>query len=305
MRPARLVSLALLAGVALAPPLAASSGITTVLTAVDGKCITTSGQNFTDNRLRAYWGTGLGSVDGFVKFDLSSIPDGATITSLKLTTFHEQGFGNPSNGPVVSVHRVQSDAWSSSTTGDAHPGLAEKLTPSNPGPFPSADLVPVDWDLDVNAVNWSQDLADDLDALALHNDNAAQSIYSYVYFYNAAPNPAPPTLTVRYTTGPHLEVANFVAGQNGVVTLSSFTPNGQAALLMSGALGPLSISSACGTQSFDVGLPVFVFFLPLGPTGTLTLAGALPSDATGVTLYFHALDIQSCEQSNAVPVTIG
>lgn len=290
---------------ALAAPLHASD-VTATLTAVDGKCIAdTSNTNWNDNRLRAYFNnSSQGAVDGFVRFDLSSIPDGATITALDLTCYHEQGFGNPSNGPVVTVHRVASDTWSKSQN-DNHPGLAEQLTLPDSGPFPSGDLVPVNFSLDVSAADWSQDLADDALSLALHNENAALGIYSYVYFYNSNPTPAPPTLTVRYTTGPHLKLDNFVAGANAVVSMSSFTPNGQAALLLSGTPGPLAISSACGTQSFDVGLPVFLFFLPLGPTGTLTLAGPLPSNLTGVTLYFHALDVQSCEQSNAAAVTVG
>lgn len=291
---------------ALAAPALAGTGITTVLTAVDGKCISDgSSVNWNDNRLRAYWNSvSQGAVDGFMRFDFSSIPDGAVITGLKLTTFHEAGFGNPSNGPVVRVHRVNSDTWSSTQT-DAHPGLNEILTTPNPGPFPSADLVPVDWTLDVTAADWSQDLLDDSLSLALHNTNDVAQIYSYVYFYNAAPTPAPPTLTVCYTTGPHLQADNFIAGQNAIVSLSTFSANGQAALLLAATPGPLVVSSACGTQTFQVGLPVFLFFLPLGPNGSLTLGGALPSDLTGVTLYMHALDVLSCEQSNPVAVTIG
>ncbi len=88
------------------------------LDAVDSDSINPPGTNWQDNRLRAYWSADY--VDGFLKFDLSAIPDGATITSLKLTTYHEYGYGNPHDNPEVQIYRVANDSWSRANSADPH-----------------------------------------------------------------------------------------------------------------------------------------------------------------------------------------
>ena len=291
---------ALLAGPAVA------SDTTAVLTAIDSKTISdASNTNWNDNRLRAYWSNvSQGFVDGFCKFDFSSIPNDATITSMSLRTFHEQGFGNPANAPTVRLYRTDDDSWSRGAI-DSHGGLNEVLTPIDPGPFPSGDQTPYDWPIDVAAVDWSTDLADDAFSLVMRNENGAQQIYSYVYWHGADTSPAPPQLTVRYTTGPTIKVDNFIAAQPATLTFSNFTPNGQAALLIGGSVGPLVIPNACGVQTYEVGLPLILFFVPIGPNGSILLSGPVPSDLTGFTIHFQALDVPSCEQSNPLAETAG
>jgi len=164
------------------------------LTAIDSKSISDTHENWNDNRFRAYWSNR--HVDGFVKFDFSGIPDGAQIMSMSLRTFHEEGFGNPANDPQVRLYRVANDSWAR-TQSDSHPGLNEVLTPVHNG-FPFGNLVPWDWDIDVSAADWSQDLADDRLSICMRN---VQTSYSYVYWYGSDPNPAPPVLTVEYRTG--------------------------------------------------------------------------------------------------------
>jgi len=279
---------------------------TVVLTATDTKTIASvSHTNWNDNRLRAYFSNATqGFVDGFCKFDFSAIPAGAQISSMSLRTFHEAGFGNPSNSPIVRLYRTTDDGWSRGTT-DNHNGVNEILTPIHPGPFPSADLTPYDWTIDVNAVDWSADLADDTFSLVMRNENGNQGIYSYVYWHGSDASPAPPQLTIRYSTGPHLKLDNFVAAQAATMTFSQFSPNGQAALLIGGSAGPLVIGSACGVQTYQVGAPLIVVFIPIGANGSVFLAGPVPSDLTGFTIYFQALDVPSCEQSNALAETAG
>lgn len=166
--------------------------------ATDTKCINPAGQNWNDNRLRAYFSDGISHVDGFMKFDFSGIPDGASITGMVLTTYHEEGFGNPLNDPQVRIYRVANDAWQRGNN-DAHPGLNEVLTDVHAG-FPSGNLVPYDWELDVNAADWRQDLDDDMLSLGMSN---VKESYSYVYWHGSDPQPAPPKLKVTFTTGSH------------------------------------------------------------------------------------------------------
>lgn len=166
-----------------------------VLIATDSKSISPAGENWNDNRLRAYY-SGR-HVDGFVKFDFSSIPDDQVITSMVLTTYHEAGFGNPFDDPEVRIYRVADDSWSRGPT-DPHPGLDEVLTPIHTG-FPAGDLIPYDWDLDVDAADWSVDLLDDVLSLGMRNEKQE---YSYVYWHGADANPAPPILTVNYIPEP-------------------------------------------------------------------------------------------------------
>ncbi len=169
------------------------------LTAVDTKGITPTGQNWNDNRLRSYTNPpGIISLDGLMKFDFSAIPDGATIEAMTLVTYHEEGFGNPSNDPQVSIFRVANDSWSRGPT-DPHPGLNEELTEIKSG-FPSGNLTPYEWELDVNAANWDDDLDDDVLSLAMRNH---KDTYSYVYWHGSDQNPAPPKLFVTFSTSPH------------------------------------------------------------------------------------------------------
>ncbi|MHC4617724.1 MAG: hypothetical protein ACYTEQ_08210 [Planctomycetota bacterium] len=165
---------------------------TVVLPAQDTDSINTLGQNWNDNRLRAYYDLTLYHVDGFIKFDLSSIPDAAVITSMTLTTCHEP---TRYNDPNVRIYRVADDSWSRASTVDPHPGLDQVLTPGHTS-FPDTPLAPHTWSLDVHAADWTADLADDVLSLGMRNENET---YSYVYWYGGDPSPAPPLLRVTFT----------------------------------------------------------------------------------------------------------
>jgi len=164
---------------------------TVALTAQDTDSINTLGQNWNDNRLRAYYDLTLYHVDGFMKFDLSSIPDSAVITSMTLTTYYEP---DKYSDPNVRIYRVGDDSWSRASTGDPHPGLNEVLTPEHTT-FPDTDLAPHTWPLDVNAADWTMDLLDNVLSLGMRNE---KSDYSYIYWYGSDSSPAPPVLRVTF-----------------------------------------------------------------------------------------------------------
>ncbi|RMH04554.1 MAG: hypothetical protein D6702_02885 [Planctomycetota bacterium] len=301
--------LSLLCLALLAPAAPAAAQTTVTLTATDTDCINPAGSNWQDNRLRAYWNSSLLFVDGFMKFDLSTIPDGAQITAMKLTTFHEYGFGNPANNPEVKIYRVANDGWSRANGGDPHPGLNEVLTPLHTGPFPSADLVPYTWDLDVNAANWSVDLLDDTLSLAMRNEAGNQGRYSYVYWYGSDPGIAPPQLEVTYTGGgPFLRVANLVAGGAASLDVVNATPFGQVryGYSLTGA-GPTSLpGGSCGVLSVSLSLPIQVAGVATADAaGHAVLVRNVPPGTTGVAVWFQAFDQAACALTNGVAATIG
>jgi len=91
---------------------------------------------------------------GYLKFDLSTIPAGATFNSLSLRLYSQLNTVTP--GEVANIHRVAVDSWSS-TTQDPYPGTNELLgaDQSIVGSFS-----PFTWTLDQNAWNYQVDLAD-------------------------------------------------------------------------------------------------------------------------------------------------
>jgi len=279
------------------------------LTATDSKCISSlSQENWNDNRFRAYWGSpAQGFVDGLVKFDLSSIPDGSTIRSMTLRAYHEAGFGNPYDNPEVTVLRSSGDGWSRSQT-DAHPGIAEVLTQPQTG-FPSNDLVPVDFVLNVNAAFWEPDLADNVLTLVLRNvAGGSGGRYSYVYFYGSDVLPAPPELTVTYTDGPVLTVTNLTAGNMASFTVTYATPGGYAGIVMSPAgAGPTLLNAGhCGPMNFAVSRPLSVLgVIPVNGAGVAVVNVNVPAGAAGRSVWSQGLDIASCELTNPFAGVVG
>ena len=162
---------------------------TVVLTATDSKTISSASQNnWNDDNLRAYYiNADQGSVDGFVKFDLSSIPHGSQVTGLTLHTFITTSWGPP----AVNVYRAASNAWSRGAQ-DPYPGLAEALMPAPLTNFPNGAF---DWPLDPSNTPWGAVLQSGVLSLSTHN---TLTIYSTIYQYGAG-DPNGPTLTVTFT----------------------------------------------------------------------------------------------------------
>ena len=278
------------------------------LTAQDSKCIASGNSaNWNDNRYRAYWyDPGQGFVDGFAKFNLSSIPTGATITGMTLRAFHEAGFGNPYNNPEVRVYRSANDAWSRSQN-DLYPGVNESLTGLTTT-FPANDLVPVDFLLNVNAVNWSTDLADDKLTLVLRNEAGSASRYSYVYFYGSDAAPAPPQLIVEYTSGPTLQIFNLVGGSPATFQVTNATGGGQVGVALSRqGGGPTNLlAGPCGVMSMKLTPPLIVVGIGAASgAGTKSFSLNVPVGASGAAIWSQGLDFSSCTATNGVNQIIG
>jgi hypothetical protein len=164
-------------------------------------------QTWQDNRHRAYWSTSLLNVNGFLLFDVSSIPDGAVITDMRLLCYLENAFGSPSSNPVVDVYYSGDDGW---TRASATPGsLSLDVLLVDDVAFgsytPTYEFV-----LDVGAHNWAGDLADDRICIGFTND---VSYYSYVYFFGAGGTPQGPApeLTITYETATPVEATTWGA----------------------------------------------------------------------------------------------
>ncbi len=268
------------------------------LTAIDSKCISPGGNNWNDNRLRAYWSGDW--VDGFVKFDFSSIPDGSQIISMSLRTFHEEGFGNPLNDPQVRLYRVANDSWARNQN-NSHPGLNEVLTPVHNG-FPFGNLVPWDWPIDVSAVNWSQDLADDRLSICMRN---VQTSYSYVYWHGSDPNPAPPVLTVEYSGGgAFLRISGTCPGRV-TVSWSGATPSRPMGIVFASSTGNFTIPGGlCGGTQLGLssnGLQL-VYTGNTGSNGSGQVSSNAGTPACRKYLQMVIADGSPCNTTNVVQI---
>jgi hypothetical protein len=170
-----------------------------------------------DNRLRVYYNALNGiEIDGFIKFDLSSIPDTSVITSMNLTLFQE---GPRSGSPEVQVRRSSFDGWVRGGSGFPTT-YDEVLTPIQSG-FTGGQHVPYTFSLDVGAVNWTLDLLDDRLSLVLDQNTAETAV---VYFYGSDPvSPTGdsnstgtvydyvPRLSIEYSVIPEPSTASLLA----------------------------------------------------------------------------------------------
>ncbi len=150
-----------------------------------------------DNRHRAYYSTGTGSLDGFLLFDLTQIPDNADILSLNLLCYLENQFGSPMANPVVDIYWSDDDNWSRTGVSGGQLSLNELLVDN----VLFSTYVPTyNFQLNVFNHDWSIDLADNQLCLGFRNDT---QIYSYVYFYGAygAPTGPAPVLTITTWNG--------------------------------------------------------------------------------------------------------
>jgi hypothetical protein len=136
------------------------------------------------NILSAYYLNESFSAYGFVKFDLSALPDNAIITELRLTTYHFLNVGyypnSPYNNPIVDVLYSSDDSWMRNGTTDL--SMIQNVVSSGNTGFPNTNQSPYNWNLDINSHNWAEDLYDNTLTLVL---KPAKSEYSFVYFYGS------------------------------------------------------------------------------------------------------------------------
>jgi hypothetical protein len=276
------------------------------LIAIDSKCLNAANQSMNDNTVRAWTAAGAVHMDGLVKFDLSTIPDTAFLTSAVIRTYHKTaGSSSPWQSPMVTVYHYPDNAWARGNA-DTHAGLGPALTSPPRSNFPSSELAPVDWTLDHAAAFWGAALTDDLVSVALHNDKTG---ISYVHFHgsNDPGTGAPeqrPTLTLTWTEGANLTVTNFIQGQVAVFEVSGATPGGVVffAYSLNGG-GPIT-HPLYGTILLShpiVPLPA----VTADGLGYVGLAIPIPSGTTGVPAWFQAMDWATKILTNGAAEVVG
>ena len=264
-----------------------------------------------DNRHRAYWSSSQLNINGFLLFDVSSIPDGATITKMTLRCYLENDFGSPNSNPVVDVYYSADDGWTRTSVTPGSLSLDTLL--ADDVPF-TTYVTSYDFDLDVSAHNWAGDLLDDQICIGLEND---VSHYSYVYFFGAYGSPiGPPPELIIETGACQTPVVYCTAGQGASSSgcSASISTSNLAACPTSGAndydvtvggaegdkpgiilYGYSSASIAFSTGTLCVQQP-FTFTPPqytgggAGCNGTMTLRINDPAGidhAAGTTVYFQ------------------
>jgi hypothetical protein len=175
-----------------------------VLNPIESVSISAS-QVWQDNRHRAYYEQNLGNVNGFLLFNVSSIPDGSVITSMRLLCYLEDAFGSPNSNPTVDVYYSADDNW---TRGTATPGSLSLDVLLLGGTAFSTYVPTHTFVLNVNAHNWAADLTDNRVTIGFRNSN---NFYSYIYFYGAGGDPVgpPPELTIEYQQATPVEAVTW------------------------------------------------------------------------------------------------
>lgn len=142
-----------------------------------------------DNRHRAY---NVGSdFNGYLLFDVSTIPDGAVVAEMKLLCYLENDYDSPYANPLVDVYYSADDGWDRATV---NPGdLSLDVLLADDIPF-TTYITSYEFVLDVSAHDWSIDLIDN--QICIGFTNVATG---YVYFFGAYGDPVgpPPELTIR------------------------------------------------------------------------------------------------------------
>ena len=150
---------------------------------------TSSFTNYNDNLLRAYSNSG-NKVNGFIKFNLSSLPDNAEINSVSLRLVLMTNNNSPYNSPNLDVYYVETDDWSRANTPANGISLTALLNTNNTS-FDATNT----YELDLTAWDISSDLTDNVLTLGLTN---TKNDYSYVYFHGSDEGTRP-VLIVSYT----------------------------------------------------------------------------------------------------------
>lgn len=151
---------------------------------------------YSDNRLRAYTGSGSTPllVRGLYKFDVSAIPDTATISKMKLTLFMENQFNSPLGNPVVDLRYSSDDTWTRANATPASAPMGTVVCAQQSGfVHPKHEFT-----IDLQAYNFAADLLDDKISLVIQNTTTT---YSYVYFFGHTGTPVGPNAVLEVTIG--------------------------------------------------------------------------------------------------------
>ena len=132
-------------------------------------------------------------IDAFIKFDLSSLPDGVAVSGARLVSKCAWV-----QNPVTSnmeIYRTADDSWQSGIAGahDTYPGL-DSLLSSAPQDLVQGNVYT--WDLDPDGFDWPTDLADGYLTIGLSTPDATSWWYSAdtKLEIDLTPVPIPPAL---------------------------------------------------------------------------------------------------------------
>ena len=142
-------------------------------------------ENYDDNLLRAYSNMGM-KVNGFIKFNLSSLPDNAEVNSISLTLVKSSSY----NSPSLDIYYVETDNWTRTDTPANGISLTSLLNTNNTS-FDTNNT----YELDLTAWNISSDLTDNTLTIGL---TTPKNDYSYLYL-EGSDYETRPVLDVSYT----------------------------------------------------------------------------------------------------------
>lgn len=286
----------------------AASQTTVTLIATDSKSVSSGTmEDFNDNTLRALWNNSTqGNVDGLIKFDLSSIPNKSSISSMSLRLYHMGGSGSPYNNPTVQVWRSITDSWARGQN-DIHPEMSVVLSTVQSA-IPVNDLDPMDIPLNSFAVNWTPDLLDNLLTLVVTDTAGAVGRDSYAYFYGSDAGGAPPELTLTYSGNPGLSVYNLRHNVIAVFNVYNAKIGANCAVFASRTgPGPGTVTGGtCG--QVPVSLTPRIYKLGTAVAngqGTATITFTVPIGAGGSTVWIQGVDYGVCKTTDLFTGVVG
>jgi hypothetical protein len=106
--------------------------------------------------------------------------------------------------------------------------------------------------------------------------------------------------------GPRLSVTGLAAGATATLTVSNASPGGQVFLgySLTGA-GPSNVFlGGCGLLTAELSNPILLAVGNADGSGTFSFSGPVPPTASGLSIWFHAADVASCQTTNGLAEVI-
>jgi hypothetical protein len=106
--------------------------------------------------------------------------------------------------------------------------------------------------------------------------------------------------------GPILSVTGLIAGATATLSMSNATPGGQVFLGYSLAgPGPGNVYlGGCGVLTTQLTNPILLAQGTADANGNYLYSGLVPATASGVSIWFHAADLASCQTTNGLAEVI-